>query len=69
MRACIGKVIEAVMPAVEELKYCNLMQGNSEVSIAQILKAADEADTNPDGYLDKACEGCAECLQVWSANA
>jgi hypothetical protein len=53
VKGCIGKLIGALIPRLEELHYEDFMQGNQRVMLSQLKQAAASAATNPDGYLDQ----------------
>lgn len=45
------------------------MQGNQQVTLVQLQRAAEGARTNPDHYLDRLSTHFASQLQEWAAHA
>jgi hypothetical protein len=69
VKGCIGKLIEALVPCLEDLGYQDFMQGNQRVMLKQLKKAAASARTNPDGYLDQLSTDFAGQLGHWARKA
>lgn len=66
VRGCIGKLLEAIMHWVEHFKYKEFIEGNREVTLAELCRAAATAETNPDGYLDRMSNCYADKLWHWA---
>lgn len=69
VKGCIGKLISALIPRLEELGYEDFMQGSQRVMLSELKQAAMSAATNPDGYLDQLSTKFAGELAVWAAKA
>ncbi len=69
VKGCIGKLISALVPRLEQLHYEDFMQGNQRVMLRQLKEAAASAATNPDGYLDQLSTRFADQLAHWAADA
>jgi hypothetical protein len=69
VKGCIGKLIGALIPRLEELHYEDFMQGNQRVMLSQLKEAGQSAATNPDGYLDQLSTRFADQLSQWAAKA
>jgi hypothetical protein len=69
VKGCIGKMIRALIPRLEDLHYEDFMQGNQVVMLSQLKAAAASAHTNPDGYLDQLSDQFADQLAHWAARA
>jgi hypothetical protein len=69
VRGCIGKLISALIPRIEDLHYTDFMQGNQVVMLDQLKTAAASAHTNPDGYLDQLSTQFADKLADWASKA
>jgi hypothetical protein len=69
VRGCIGKLISALIPRLDELGYEDFMQGSQRVMLSELKQAAASADTNPDGYLDQLSTKFASELARLAANA
>jgi hypothetical protein len=69
VKGCIGKLISALIPRLEDLHYEDFMQGNQRVMLDQLRTAAASAHTNPDGYLDQLSTLFAKDLADWASKA
>jgi hypothetical protein len=52
VQGCIGKLISALIPRLDELGYEDFMQGSQRVMLSELKQAAASVDTNPDGSGD-----------------
>jgi hypothetical protein len=66
VQGCVGTLIAAILPALEQLKYTEFMQARETVTLDQLKVAAMSASTNPDGYLDKMVRESSLLLKDWS---
>jgi hypothetical protein len=66
VRGCIGKLVKALISSLKDLPYHDFIQGNREVTIDQLRRAADSATTNPDGLLDRMSDSYALRLGSWA---
>jgi hypothetical protein len=66
MRGCIGKLLGAIMHWVERFEYKEFIEGNREVTLAELCRAAATAETNPDGFLDRMSDCYADRLWHWA---
>jgi hypothetical protein len=69
VKGCIGKLISALIPRLEDLHYNDFMQGSQQVMLSELKDAAASADTNPDGYLDQLSTRFAVQLRGWADRA
>jgi hypothetical protein len=69
VKGCIGKLIHALIPRLENLHYEDFMQGSQLIMLSQLQEAADSAHTNRDRYLDRLSTDFADKLEKWAANA
>jgi hypothetical protein len=67
VRGCVGQLIAAVLPALQELGYDDFMSASEVVTLHELEEAAATATANPDGYLERFIKDRSERLQVWSA--
>jgi hypothetical protein len=65
VKGCIGKLIARLVDKLEELEYTNFMQGNQQVHLHDLQKAARTAEANPDEYLDQVSTDLACALGKW----
>jgi hypothetical protein len=66
VRGCVGTLINAILPALERLRYTEFLQAGETVSLDQLRTAAMSARTNPDGFLDKMVRENSSELRRWS---
>jgi hypothetical protein len=66
VRGCIGKMLKAITQSLEKLGYRDFIQGNREVTLDQLCRAAVSANTNPDGFLDQMSDRYAHKLRSWA---
>ncbi|MGH3947890.1 MAG: hypothetical protein ACRDSE_02025 [Pseudonocardiaceae bacterium] len=66
VRGCVGRIISAVVPALEQLGYSDFMQGNKKVMLTDLEAAASSGTHNPDGFLDRIVEDRHRRLVEWS---
>lgn len=66
VRGCIGKLLDAIICPIEDLKYEEFIQGNREVTLTELRRAAATANTNPDGFLDRLSDCYAIKLGTWA---
>lgn len=69
VKACIGKLISAILPSLLGCGSKELVQGEVMVSIEELQHAADRCGDNPDGYLSRLSDQLATRLEDWAANA
>jgi hypothetical protein len=69
VRGCVGKLIHALIPRLEQLRYEDFMQGDQRVMLDQLKQAAASRSHNPDGYLDQLSTRFADQLATWAINA
>jgi hypothetical protein len=49
VRGCVGRLIGAVVPALQHLGYADFMQGSQTVLLTELQAAAARGTNNPDG--------------------
>jgi hypothetical protein len=64
VRGCVGRLIGALVPALNQLGYTDFMQGKQTVQLCELEAAAASGTQNPDGYLDRMVD--ARCHQLCS---
>jgi hypothetical protein len=72
VRHCIGKMIGALTPRLEELHYTEFIQGDRMITMSQLTHAAESANSTPektDGYLDQLSTTLACKLRAWADEA
>ncbi|GLY34282.1 hypothetical protein Amsp01_003060 [Amycolatopsis sp. NBRC 101858] len=69
VKACVGKLIKALLPALKRCKSKEFAQGGVMVTIEQLIRAADYPPDNPDGYLSELSDCLAERLREWAEDA
>lgn len=69
VKACIGKLIKALLPALEECESKEFAQGGVMVTMDQLVQAAEYPPDNPDGYLSALSDRLATQLGEWAENA
>jgi hypothetical protein len=69
VKACIGKLINALLPSLDQCTNREFAQGNVMVTIESLHRAAAPRKDNPDGYLSALSDGAAARLQDWSKGA
>lgn len=67
VHGCVGRLIDAVVPALGELGYVDFMQGNQKVVLADLEAAAATGTRNPDSFLDRMVDDRCTKLRTWSA--
>ena len=67
VKGCVGTLIDALMPRLNELGYTDFLQGNKKVMLSQLQEAADAATANPDGFLDRLVADRSRRLRDWGA--
>ena len=66
VRGCVATLIDALIPALTNLGYCDFMQGNKEVFLKDLKKAAEHKKRNPDDFLARMAADYAEKLHAWA---
>ena len=66
VRGCIGKLIHALIPALERLDYSNFMQGTVTVMLDDLKSAADHEEDSPDDYLNRLANHRYTKLKTWA---
>jgi hypothetical protein len=69
VKACIGKLINALLPGLERCKSQEFAQGNVMVTIESLRHAAAHHEDNPDSYLSALSDDAAARLQNWAKDA
>jgi hypothetical protein len=69
VKACVGKLIKALLPALERCKSREFTQGGVMVTIEQLTQAAEYPPDNPDGYLSELSDRLAARLGDWAEGA
>jgi hypothetical protein len=69
VKACVGKLIKALVPALERCKSKEFTQGGEIVKLEQLIRAADYPPDNPDGYLSDLSDRLAARLGEWAEGA
>jgi hypothetical protein len=69
VKACIGKLIDALLPSLEVCKSTEFAQGNVMVNIDSLRQAAAHPRDHPDGYLSELSDQLAARLQIWAEDA
>ena len=67
VKGCVGMLISALITPLEGLGYTDFMQGNEEVMLRDLKKAADSAAVNPDAFLGRLVARHCKELTVWAA--
>jgi hypothetical protein len=67
VRGCVGRIIGAVVPALENLPYVDFMQGNQRVLLSDLQAARSSGTHNPDGFLDRIVTKRHDQLLAWAA--
>jgi hypothetical protein len=65
-RGCVATLIAALIPSLERLGYDDFMQGNVEVMLRDLVKAAGHAEPNPDDFLARMAARRAAELGKWA---
>jgi hypothetical protein len=65
-RGCVATLIAALVPSLERLGYDDFMQGNVEVMLSDLQKAALHAHRNPDDFLARMAADRAAALRSWA---
>ncbi|MDB4873387.1 MAG: hypothetical protein JWL97_4391 [Gemmatimonadales bacterium] len=66
VKGCVGMLISALTPELGRLGYTNFMQGNQEIMLSDLERAAASATTNPDGFLDQLVADRCKKLADWA---
>ena len=68
VQGCIGALMKAILPAVQNLGYKDFMKGPEHgfVTLKQMEQAAAKATRNPDGYFEAIVEDRSDKLKKWS---
>jgi hypothetical protein len=66
VKGCLGMLLTAIVPALEHVKVTSLMQGPSEITIADIRAAAGAAHPNRDRVLYRVVMQRCEDLAEWA---
>lgn len=66
-KGCVATLISALIPSLERLGYDDFMQGNVEVMLSDLVKAAGHAQRNPDDFLARMVAERAAELREWAA--
>jgi hypothetical protein len=69
VKACVGKLIKALLPALKQCKSKEFTQGGEIVKLEQLIRAADYPPDNPDGYLSELSDHLAARLSEWAERA
>jgi hypothetical protein len=69
VKACVGKLIKALLPALERCKSKEFAQGGVIVPLDRLEKAAAYPPDNPDGYLSEISDRLAAQLGKWAEGA
>jgi hypothetical protein len=69
VKACVGKLINALLPALKRCKSREFAHGGVLVDIDQLAKAASYPPDNPDGYLSELSDRLAARLGEWAEGA
>lgn len=69
VKACTGKLINALMPSLEQCTSREFAQGNVMVDIDCLRQAAAHPKDNPDGYLSALSDRLADRLRDWANDA
>jgi hypothetical protein len=68
VKGCLGMLLDAIVPALDRMEIRSLMQGPSEITIADLKMAAARAEANPDRVFYKIVQDRSVKLSAW-ANA
>jgi hypothetical protein len=66
VKGCVGKLVNALMPAIRRLEYKEFLQGNQRVHLGDLERVADSRASNPDGYLSHLSDCLAVQLREWA---
>lgn len=68
VKGCIGALMTAILPAVQNLGYTDFMTGPGFgfVTLKEIEQVAAKASRHPDGYFESIVEDRSERLKAWS---
>jgi hypothetical protein len=69
VKACIGKLTNALLPQLERCASKEFAQGNVMIGIERLREAAHHPKDNPDGYLSALSDRLASDLKNWAKNA
>lgn len=69
VKACVGKLIKALLPALDRCVSKEFTQGGVMVNFDQLAHAAAYPPDNPDGYLSALSDSLAARLREWAAGA
>lgn len=69
VKACVGKLINALLPALRRCKSREFAHAGVIVCIDKLEKAASYPPDNPDGYLSELSDRLAGRLGEWAATA
>jgi hypothetical protein len=69
VKGCIGTLMKAIMPAVQNLGYTDFMQasGHRFITLKQMEEVAAKASHHKDGYFEMLVQDRSEKLKQWSA--
>jgi hypothetical protein len=66
VRGCVATLIDALLPALQQLGYKDFMQGNRKVMLAELESAAKHARRNDDDFLARIVEKRSDALRAWA---
>jgi hypothetical protein len=66
VKGCVGMLIHALIHELKRLGYTNFMQGNQEIMLSDLKRAAASAAANPDGFLDQLVADRCKKLADWA---
>jgi hypothetical protein len=68
VKGCLGKLLAAIIPALERMEVTSLMQGPSEITMRDIKSAAAAARANPDRVFYRVVRERSEELEKWAGD-
>jgi len=68
VKGCVGMLLAAIVPALEQMQAGSLMEGPSEITLDDIRRAAAHAHPNPDRVFSKIVKERSASLRSWSAD-
>jgi hypothetical protein len=66
VKRCVGRLIKALVPALQALGYSDFMQGSRVVTLDELKEATRFVMDNPDGMLERIVTERTEALATWA---
>jgi hypothetical protein len=65
-KGCVATLIKSLIPSLRSLGYSDFMQGNQQVTLGALEKAAESAKANDDDYLARMVRNRSNELRDWA---